>query len=80
MTDVPVNAGPDIAVPDDVGTGVVPAGRETGTVRDVPVDTELPVQREVDAGGVKFDREIGTEVDMVRGVPVVPVNSFIEGE
>ena len=77
---VPVDAGPNIAVPVNVGPGVVPAGREIGTVRDVPVDAELPVQREVNAGGVKFAREIGTEVDAVRGVPVVPVDSVIEGK
>ena len=70
VTDVPVDAGPNIAVLVNVGPGVVPAGRETGTVRDVPVNAELPVRREVDAGGVKFDREIVTEVDAVRGVPV----------
>ena len=80
VTDVPVDAGPNIAVPVDVGSGVVPAGRETGTVCDVPVNAELPVQRKVDAGVVKFDRETGTKFDVVWGVPVVPVNSSVEGK
>ena len=59
VTDVPVDAGSDITVPVDVWTGVVPTDRETGMKRDVQVDVELPVRRGVDAGGVKFDREVG---------------------
>ena len=80
VTDVPVDAGPDIAVPVDLGPCVVQADRETGTMRDVSVDVEFPVRREIDAGGAKFDREIGTEVDTMRGVPVVPVDSSVEGK
>ena len=67
-------------VPVNVGSGVVLARRETGIVCDVPVNEELPVRREVNAGGVKFDREIVTEVDAVRCVLVVPVNSSVESK
>ena len=35
VTGVPVDAGPDIVVPVDVGSSVVPAGMKTGTVRDI---------------------------------------------
>ena len=87
VTDVSVDAGPDIVVPVNVGPGVVLAGRETGTVCDVPVDAEFPVQREFDAvrgvpvvpvdmgpDVVPVNKEIDTEVDAVRGVPVVPLD------
>ena len=70
VTDIPVNAGPNIAVPVDVRTGVVLTDRETGTVLDVPVNAEVPVEREVNAGSLKLDRDISTEVDAVCGVPV----------
>ena len=53
-----------------MGPGVFPAGRETDMVRYVPVNVELPAQREVNVGGVKIYRKIDTEVDAVRGVPV----------
>ena len=83
-----VDTGTDIAVPVDRRRGVVPADRETGTVRDIPVDAKLLVQREVNVvcgvpivpvnvgpGGDKFDRGIDTKVNTVRGVPFDPLDA-----
>ena len=43
MTEVPIDTGPDIVVPVNVGPGVVWVDKETCTVRDVPVNAELLV-------------------------------------